>query len=60
MGHTCGTITGTVNIKKKENIYHIGKIPYIKRIGENILHMNYTNVDSHNLIFRTLQERNTS
>jgi hypothetical protein len=62
-GHTYETITDTVDIartqKKGKHLNTLGKYRMYK-ISKCILCMNDTNFDTHNPIFRTLQEMNTS
>jgi flagellin-specific chaperone FliS len=63
MGHIYGAITDTTDSIRTQKIgknlntlekYHIYKI------SKNNLHMNDTNIDTYNPIFRTLQGKNTS
>jgi hypothetical protein len=58
MGHTYGTITDTIDIirtqKKGKHLNTLEKY-HINKIGRNILHMDDTNIYTHNPIFRTLQ-----
>jgi hypothetical protein len=62
-GHTYGTKTDTMDIikmYKKEKHSNTLEKYHIYKISKNSLYMNDTNVDTHNPIFRTLQEMNTS
>jgi hypothetical protein len=55
MGRTYRTITDTVDIiitQKKGKHLNILEKYYIYKIGENNLHMNDTNIGTHNPVFR--------
>jgi hypothetical protein len=62
-GHTYGTVTDTVDIirirEKGKHLNTLGKC-HIYKISKNNLHINDKNIDTHNPIFRTLQEMNIS
>jgi hypothetical protein len=62
-GHTYGIIKDTVDIvrthKKGKHLNTLEKY-HIYIISKNNLHMNDTNIDTHNVVFKTLQEMNTS
>jgi hypothetical protein len=62
-GHKDGTTTNTMDIvriqRKGKHLNRLEKYQ-ICRMNKNILHMNDTNIDTHNQIFRPLQEMNTS
>jgi hypothetical protein len=57
-----GAITETMDIIRHERGKHLNTLEkyHIYKIGKNDLHKNDTNIDTHNRIFRTLQEMNTS
>jgi hypothetical protein len=61
-GHTYGTIQCTMGIikthKKGKYLKTLEKY-HIYKISKNNLHMNDTGIDTHDPIFRTLQEMNT-
>jgi hypothetical protein len=63
MVHPYETITDTMNIvrtqKKGKHLKTLEKY-HIYKISKNNLHTNDTNIDTHNPIFRTLQQINTS
>jgi hypothetical protein len=63
MGHMSATITDITDItrthKKGKHLNTLEKY-HIYKISKNNLHVNDTNIDIHNPIFRTLQEMNTS
>jgi hypothetical protein len=46
--------------KKGKHLNTLEKYHIYNKISKNNLHMNDTNIDTHNPIFRTLQEMNTS
>jgi hypothetical protein len=58
-----GTIVNTMDIirtqKKGKHLNTLEKY-HIYKTSKNNLHMNDTNIDTHNTVFRTLQEMNTS
>jgi hypothetical protein len=56
-GHTYGTITDTTEIIKTERkgrYFNTFEIYYFYKIGKDNLHMNDTNTDIHNPIFKAL------
>jgi hypothetical protein len=54
-GHTYGTITDTMEIMKTERKGRL-EIYHIYEIGKDNLHMNDTNIDIHNHIFKALHK----
>jgi hypothetical protein len=63
MGHTYRTITDIMDIIRTQKTgKHINTLQkyYICNFSKNSLYMNDTNIDTHNPIFRKLQEMNTS
>jgi hypothetical protein len=61
-GHKYGTIIGTVDVlrthKKRKHLNTLQEY-HIYNIRKNNLKINDTNIDTHNSIFRALQEINT-